>query len=56
MEKKNEAFKSMQKKKKYGMIQIEEGLHKGLKDYCDYHGFKISGFVAALVRQAIKTK
>ncbi len=56
MEKKTEAFKSMQKKQKYGMIQIEEELHKELKEYCNHHGFKISGFVAALVRKSIKGK
>jgi len=28
-------------------------LHKYLKDYCQYHGFSMAGFVAALVRQAL---
>ena len=39
--------------KKNKMIQVSEETHKMLKDYCDKHGFKMGGFVSALVKQAI---
>ena len=42
--------------KKYKLLQLPEETHKMLKEYCDYHGFKMSGFVAALIRQTIKGK
>jgi hypothetical protein len=39
--------------KKNKMLQISEETHKMLKVYCDKHGFKMGGFVSALVKQAI---
>ena len=41
------------KKSKYGMVQLPEDVHARLRDYCKKYGYSISGFVAALVRQAI---
>lgn len=46
-------------KSDYKMIQMDAELHKYLKEYCSRHGFTLSGFIAALVRQALsnnKTK
>ena len=37
----------------YKMIQMDAELHKYLKEYCQHHGFSMSGFIAALVRQAL---
>jgi hypothetical protein len=40
-------------KEDYKMVQMDAELHKYLKEYCQRHGFSMSGFVAALVRQAL---
>lgn len=41
------------KEKKYALVQLPADVHQRLKQYCDLHGFKLSGFVSALIRQAI---
>ncbi len=46
----------MKEEKKYKMIQLDTDIHKALKQYCDTHGFKLKGFVQALIRQALKDK
>jgi hypothetical protein len=47
----------MKEKPKYKMIQVSEETHTMLKQYCQHHGFKISGLLTALVRQYVtKTK
>jgi hypothetical protein len=46
----------MKEEKKYKMLQLDVDIHKALKQYCDIHGFKLKGFVQALIRQAIKDK
>jgi hypothetical protein len=43
----------MKEEKKYKMLQLDENIHKALKDYCNYHGFQLKGFVQALIRQAL---
>jgi hypothetical protein len=43
-------------KKEYGMLMIPAEVHQMLKEYCDKHGFKMSGLVSALVRQTIYGK
>jgi hypothetical protein len=40
-------------KSDYKMVQMDAELHKTLKQYCQHHGFSMSGFISALVRQAI---
>lgn len=40
-------------KKEYKMVQLDAELHKILKEYTQRHGFSMSGFVSALIRQAI---
>ena len=42
--------------KKYCMLQLDENIHSALKEYCDHHGFKLKGFVQALIRQALKER
>jgi len=42
--------------KKYKMLQIDEDIHRVLKEYCKLHGFQIKGFVQALIRQALRNK
>lgn len=44
----------MKVEKKYSMVQLDAELHKALKEYCNYHGFQIKGFVQALIRQALR--
>jgi len=44
---------TQQKKSKYGMVQLPEDVHFRLKAYCDKYGYTLSGFVSALIRQAI---
>ena len=39
--------------KKYAMLQLPADVHERLKVYCNKHGFILSGFVAALIRQAL---
>ena len=46
----------MKEKKKYKMLQLDENIHKALKEYTQRHGFQMKGFVQALIRQAIKDK
>jgi hypothetical protein len=46
----------MKVEKKYKLLQLPEETHRMLKEYCEHHGFKMSGFVAALIRQTIKGK
>ena len=46
----------MKVKKQYKMVQLDEELHRYLKEYCQRHGFQIKGFIQALVRQALKDK
>lgn len=43
-------------KKKLKMIQVSEETHTLLKEYCQRHGFKISGLISKLVREQIKKK
>jgi hypothetical protein len=40
-------------KEDYKMVQMDAELHRYLKEYCQRHGFSMSGFIAALVRQAL---
>jgi hypothetical protein len=42
--------------KKYKLLQLPEEVHKMLKEYCNTHGFLMSGYVSALIRQSIKGK
>lgn len=44
----------MKEKKEYKMVQMDKDLHQALKAYCQHHGFNMAGFVAALVRQALR--
>jgi urocanate hydratase len=46
----------MKEEKKYKMLQLDENIHKALKEYTQRHGFQLKGFVQALIRQAIKDK
>ena len=39
--------------KKYAMLQLPADVHERLKEYCSHRGFILSGFVAALIRQAL---
>ena len=43
-------------KSDYAMIQLPKEMHIALKQYCNHHGFTMSGFVSALIRQAIANK
>lgn len=47
-------IKKTKPKQEYAMVQLDKELHRALKNYCDYHGFKMKGFIQALIRQAIK--
>ena len=38
------------------MLQLPEETHQILKEYCNHHGFIMSSFVSALIKQAIKGK
>jgi hypothetical protein len=40
-------------KSDYAMIQLPKEVHTILKEYCAHHGFNMSGFVSALIRQAL---
>lgn len=44
----------MKPKKVYKMLQLDEEIHRVLKEYADRHGFKMKNFVQALIRQALK--
>jgi hypothetical protein len=44
----------MKKDTKYKMVQLPEEIHKMLKEYCNHHGFKLSGFLSALIRREVK--
>jgi len=52
---KQKPFKDMYKKK-YKMLQLSEETHQILKQYCSHHGFIMSSFVSALIKQHIKGK
>ena len=57
MEKKDKAFTNMIiKRKKHAMVQLDVDTHKLLKEYCNHHGFKISGLLTAIIKQYIKGK
>jgi len=43
----------MKVKPNYAMLQLPKEIHTALKQYCAHHGFNMSGFVAALIRQAL---
>lgn len=49
-----EMIKKVKPKPEYAMVQLDKDLHRALKQYCDHHGFKLKGFIQALIRQAIK--
>ena len=51
---KMEKDKKVTKQKKYALVQLPIEVHTQLKQYTEYHGFKMSGFIAALIRQALK--
>ena len=40
-------------KSDYAIIQLPKEVHTILKEYCTHHNFVMSGFVAALIRQAL---
>lgn len=42
-------------KKKYAIIQIKTEVHELLKDFCNSHGYKISGLVESLIKEKIKS-
>jgi predicted DNA-binding protein len=52
---KDKPFKDMYKRK-YKMLQLPEETHQMLKEYCEHHGFTMSGFVSAIIKQTIKGK
>ena len=43
-------------KSDYAMLQLPKEVHTALKQYCAHHGFNMSGFVSALIRQSIANK
>ena len=43
-------------RKKYGMIQVSAETHQLLREYCNHHGFKMGGFIEAIIKQYIKGK
>jgi hypothetical protein len=43
----------MKENKKYKMLQLDEEVHKLLKEYCQHHGFQLKGFVQAMIKQTI---
>jgi len=43
----------MKVKQDYAMLQLPKEIHTALKQYCSHHGFNMSGFVSALIRQAL---
>lgn len=44
----------MENKPKYKMLQLDEQVHRLLKDYCKKHGYSLSGFVNSLIKRTIK--
>jgi hypothetical protein len=40
-------------KSDYAMLQLPKEVHIALKQYCQHHGFNMSGFVSALIKQAL---
>jgi len=42
--------------KKYKMIQIDEDVHRHLKQFCNDRGYKIKGLVESLIKDRISTK
>ena len=43
----------MKVKPNYAMLQLPKEIHTASKAYCNHHGFLMSGFVSALIRQAL---
>lgn len=42
------------KKKDYKMVMLPTEVHTMLKEYCEHHGFKMTGLLSALIKQTIK--
>jgi hypothetical protein len=40
-------------KSDYAMLQLPKEIHTILKAYCQHHGFNMSGFVSALIKQSL---
>jgi hypothetical protein len=40
-------------KSDYAMVMLPKEVHTMLKEYCSHHNFVMSGFVSALIKQAI---
>ena len=40
---------------KYTTIQIKKETHAILQDYCNEHGYKLSGLVETLIKQRVST-
>lgn len=38
-------------KRDLALVQIPTEVHKILKDYCDYHGYKMSALVSNLIKK-----
>lgn len=43
----------MKKRNTYTTLQIKKELHTELVEYCDRHGYKISGLIENLVKERI---
>ena len=41
-------------KRDLGLVQISGEVHKILKEYCDYHGYKMSALVSNLIKKHCK--
>lgn len=41
-------------KRNLALVQIPTEVHKQLKEYCDYHGYKMSSLVSNLIRKNCK--
>lgn len=35
-------------------IKMEDELHKKFKEYCNYEGYQITGFIRKLIREELK--
>jgi len=46
--------KTNQHMDKYSLVMVPKDVHAILKEYCDYHGYKLSGFVSSLIRKNCK--
>ena len=40
-------------KSDYAMVMLPKEVHTILKDYCKMHGFNMTGFVSAIIKQTI---